>query len=70
MPPRSDAPVNAWAVPAASGVMRPSIGSGVQATAHGGSAPLVVHVAKPQPGADPVEATDRGEAARSHESKG
>jgi hypothetical protein len=57
-------------MPAASGVMRPSIGSGVQATAHGGSTPLVVHVAKPQPGPDRTEATDRGEATPSPESKG
>jgi twitching motility two-component system response regulator PilH len=68
--PRTDAPVNAWSMSAASGVMRPSIGSGVQATAHGDSAPLVVHVAKPQPGADRGEATDPDAAAPSHESKG
>jgi twitching motility two-component system response regulator PilH len=69
--PRIDthAPVNAWSMTAASGVMRPSIGGGVPAAAHGGSGPLVVHVAKPQSGPD-REAIDRDEAATSHESKG
>ena len=67
-PPRIEAPVHAWSVPAASGVMRPSIGSGMQAALHGGSTPLVVHVNKPQP--EPAaEATDRDEAVPSHESK-
>jgi hypothetical protein len=41
----------------------------VPAAAHGGSAPLVVHVAKPQSGPD-REAIDRDEAATSHDSKG
>jgi twitching motility two-component system response regulator PilH len=69
VPPRTEAPVNAWSMTAASGVMRPSIGGGVPAAAHGGSGPLVVHVAKPQSGPD-REAIDRDEAATSHESKG
>jgi hypothetical protein len=50
--------------------MRPSIGSGVQTTAHGSQAPLVVHVAKPQPDPGHVEAKDRDEAAPSHEPEG
>lgn len=66
--PRIEAPVHAWSVPAASGVMRPSIGSGMQGALHSGSTPLVVHVSKPQP--EPTaEATDRDEAAPSHEAK-
>ncbi|WIG55704.1 MAG: twitching motility protein PilH [Rhodanobacteraceae bacterium] len=66
--PRVDAPVHGWSVPAASGVMRPSIGSGMQGALHSGSTPLVVHVNKPQrePAAD---ATDRDEAVPSHEAK-
>ncbi|HVX03484.1 MAG TPA: hypothetical protein VHA71_00005, partial [Rhodanobacteraceae bacterium] len=65
-----DAPVHAWSVPAASGAMRPSIGSGMQGVLHAGAAPLVVHVNKPQAGTAAAEATDRDEAAPSPESKG
>ena len=68
-PPRTDALVNAWSMPAASGVMRPSIGSGLQAAVHRDSAPPVVHVAQPQSGADRGEAADPDQAAPSHESK-
>lgn len=68
-PPRIDAPLHAWSVPAASGVMRPSIGNGMQAALHGGSTPLVVHVNNPQPGPASPEASDRREVAPSHESK-
>ena len=68
-PPRVDAPVHAWSVPAASGMMRPSIGSGMQAALHSGSTPLVVHVNKPRPESAAAEAMDRDEAAPSHEAK-
>lgn len=54
--PRTDAPVHAWSIPAASGVMRPSIGSSMQGAVGSGSAPLVVHVSKPRP--EPVPATE------------
>jgi twitching motility two-component system response regulator PilH len=70
MSPRSEASANAWSMAAASGVMRPSIGSGMRAAGHGDSAPLVVHVAKPQSAPDGVEAADSDEAASSQESKG
>jgi twitching motility two-component system response regulator PilH len=68
--PRVDAPIHAWSVPAASGAMRPSIGSGMQGVLHAGATPLVVHVNKPQAGTAAAEATDRDEAAPSPESKG
>lgn len=75
--PRTDAPVHAWSVPAVSGVMRPSIGSGMQGVMGSVSAPLVVHVSQPRPGpapaAVPDEAMHPGEATTtgpSRESKG
>jgi len=75
--PRTKAPVHAWSVPATSGVMRPSIGSGMQGAVGSGSTPLVVHVSQPRPGpapaAVPDEAMHPGGAATtgpSRESKG
>lgn len=75
VPPRIDPVGHAWSVPAASGVMRPSIGNGMQAALRSGSAPLVVHVGPPRPPepspvVQPHEAAHPGEAAPSHESKG
>ncbi|MES2405574.1 MAG: response regulator [Pseudomonadota bacterium] len=67
--PRVEAQVHAWSMPAASGVMRPSIGSGMQGALHSESTPLVVHVNKPQPGPVTAEAISHDEAAPSHESK-
>lgn len=47
--PRTDAPaVHVWSMAAASGAMRPSIGSGMRGAMGGDSAPLVVHVSKPR----------------------
>jgi twitching motility two-component system response regulator PilH len=73
-PPRTEAPVRGWSMPAVSGVMRPSIGSGMPGAVESGSAPLVVHVNKPRQAstaeAAPDEATHPGEAAPSPESKG
>lgn len=54
--PHTDALVHAWSFPAASGVMRPSIGSGMRGAVDSGSAPLVVHVNNPRPGPAPVQA--------------
>jgi len=68
--PRVDAPLNTWSVPAASGVMRPSIGSGVQGALHGALVPLVVHVNKPQSEPARAEAMNPGETAPSRESEG
>lgn len=75
--PRTNAPVHAWSIPAASGVMRPSIGSSMQGAVGSGSAPLVVHVSKPRPEsaqvAAPGEAMHPGEGDTtepSRESKG
>jgi len=56
--PRTDAPVHAWSVSAASGVMRPSIGSGMQGVMGSVSAPLVVHVSQPRPGPAPAAVPD------------
>jgi len=67
--PRVDAPLNTWSVPAASGVMRPSIGRGMQGAMSSGSAPLVVHVNKPQLEPARVEAMNPGETAPSRESE-
>ncbi|MBU6477528.1 MAG: response regulator [Xanthomonadaceae bacterium] len=66
--PRTDAPAHTWSVPAASGAMRPSIGSGVQGAMGSGSAPLVVHVSEPRSvpatGPEPDAAPARGESHR------
>lgn len=68
--PRIDAPVHAWSIPAASGVMRPSIGSSMQGAVGSGSVPLVVHVSKPRPESapttesEPDTAPSQGESAR------
>jgi twitching motility two-component system response regulator PilH len=69
--PRVDAPVHAWSVPAASGVMRPSIGRGMQGAIGSGSAPLVLHVNNPRPLSASVDAMhpDIAPAAPSRESK-
>ena len=67
--PHADAPVHAWSMPAASGAMRPSIGSGMQGALHSGSAPLVVHVSKPLPEPPPAGARNSDEAASLQESK-
>ena len=75
--PRTNAPVHAWSVPAASGVMRPSIGSGMQGVMGSVSAPLVVHVSQPRPGPAPAAVPDKamhpgeaGTTGSSRESKG
>lgn len=74
--PRNDAPVPAWSVPAASGAMRPSIGSGMQGAVDSGSVALVLHVSQPRPASAPASVPDEtahpGETATtlsSHESK-
>lgn len=67
--PRVETRVHAWSVPAASGMMRPSIGSGMQGALHSTSTPLLVHVNKPQPEPVAAEAISHDEAAPSHESK-
>lgn len=51
-----DAPVHAWSVPAASGLMRPSIGRGMQGAIDSGSVPLVLHVNNPRPRSTSVDA--------------
>lgn len=69
-PPHTGAPVNAWSMAAASGVMRPSIGNAVRSAAGSRSAPLVVHVSPPRPA--PIPAASPGETgttAPSGESK-
>ena len=69
--PRSEAPAKAWSMAAASGVMRPSIGSGVRSAAGNGSPPLVVHVSQPRPAPVPATSRDEGAASEpSRESKG
>lgn len=74
--PRHDAAVHAWSVPAASGAMRPSIGSGMQGAVDSGSTPLVLHVGQPRsapaPATVPDATVEPGETATtlpSHESK-
>ncbi|HJR10057.1 MAG TPA: response regulator [Rhodanobacteraceae bacterium] len=65
---RTDAPVHAWSVPAASGAMRPSIGRGMQGAMGSGPAPLVVHVSEPRSapatGPEPDAAPAQGESHR------
>ena len=68
--PRAEAPVHAWSMSAASGVMRPSIGSGIQGAMGSGSTPLVVHLGKPWAEPAPVAASDEAETTGpSRESK-
>jgi twitching motility two-component system response regulator PilH len=64
-------PASTWSVPAASLPMRPSIGSGIQASSASGSPPFVVHIPSSQPGRSSApEAADEAEAPAAHDSHG